>query len=175
MSYRKITRRPGLKCVESSWPKWTKTESGYNDVWFTDEAHFYLNGTICAKNSRFWGRNPPTEVEQQPLHSKKCTAWCALGASGIIGPFWFEDEEGRTASITQANYRDVICKSCREPGQHRESAWLQQDGAPPHTAKLTMVFLRDQFGDRLISKGAEFQWAPHSPDLGVLDFSLWGY
>ena len=117
-----------------------------NDVLFTDEAHFYLNGTISAKNSRFWGRNPPTEVEQQPLHSKKCTAWCALGASGIIGPFWFEDEEGRTASITQANYRDVICKFCREPGQHRESAWLQQDGAPPHTAKLTMLFLRDQFG-----------------------------
>ena len=38
-----------------------------------------------------------------------------------------------------------------------------------------MVFLRDQFGDRLISKGAEFQWAPHSPDLSVLDFFLWGY
>ena len=27
----------------------------------------------------------------------------------------------------------------------------------------------------MISKGAEFQWGPHSPDLSLLDFFLWGY
>ena len=64
-----------------------------NDVWFSDEANFYLNGTVSTKNSRFWGIPPPPELHQQPLHSRKCTAWCALSARGIIGPFWFEDEE----------------------------------------------------------------------------------
>ena len=146
-----------------------------NDVWFFDEAHFYLNGTVSTKNSRFWGITPPPELHQQPLHSRKCTAWCALSARGIIGPFWFEDEEGRAASVTQVNYRDVIGKFCGRLGNNRKRAWLQQDGAPPHTARLTMMFLRDQFGAGLISNGAELQLAPHSPDLSVLDFFLWGY
>ena len=110
----------------------------------------------------------PTEVQEQPLHSKRCTAWCALSAHGIIGSFWFEDEEGGTLTVTQVNYRNILDKFCAALGQYRQDAWLQQDGAPPHTARLTMAYLQDRFGDRLISKGAEFQWVSHSPDFSVL-------
>jgi hypothetical protein len=35
-----------------------------------------------------------------------------------------------------------------------------------------MQFLREFFGDRLISKGL---WSPRSPDLSPADFFLWGY
>ena len=137
--------------------------------------HTYLNGTLSTHNSRCWGSSRPTEVQEQSLHSKRCTAWCAPSAHGIIGPFWFEDEEGGTLTVTQVNYRNILDKFCAALGQYRQDAWLQQDGAPPHTARLTMAYLQDRFGDRLISKGAEFQWAPHSQDLSVLDFFLWGY
>ena len=38
------------------------------------------------------GHTHPPCVAQQPLHSKKFTAWVALSKHGIIGPFFFEDE-----------------------------------------------------------------------------------
>ena len=53
--------------------------------------------------------------------------------------------------------------------------WFQQDGAPPHTANVTMAWLREKFGKRLISRKAEVEWAPHSPDLNPPDFFLWGF
>ena len=48
---------------------------------------------------------------------------------------------------------------------------LQQDGARPHTSGKSMQFLKEFFGDRLISKGL---WPPRSSDLTPLDFFLWG-
>ena len=59
-------------------------------VWFSDEAHFHLNGVVNTQNYRFWGQtNPRLDPVEKPLHSPKVTAWCALSARGIIGPFFF--------------------------------------------------------------------------------------
>ena len=49
-----------------------------------------------------------------------------------------------------------------------------QDVAPPHTARETLQLLQELFGCRVISKGSEKQWAPHSPDLNSLDYWFWG-
>ncbi|KAF0307609.1 hypothetical protein FJT64_021099 [Amphibalanus amphitrite] len=49
-----------------------------------------------------------------------------------------------------------------------------QDVAPPHTARETLQLLQELFGCRVISKGSEKQWAPHSPDLNPLDYWFWG-
>ncbi|KAF0304743.1 Chitotriosidase-1 [Amphibalanus amphitrite] len=49
-----------------------------------------------------------------------------------------------------------------------------QDVAPPHTARKTLQLLQELFGCRVISKGSEKQWVPHSPDLNPLDFWFWG-
>jgi hypothetical protein len=38
-----------------------------------------------------------------------------------------------------------------------------------------MDLLREIFGERIISKNAEFVWPPRSPDLTAPDFFLWGY
>ena len=43
-------------------------------VWFTDEAHFHLNGTVNFQNCRIWDKEVPNEVNKRPLHSDKCTA-----------------------------------------------------------------------------------------------------
>ena len=123
-----------LEMCEKFAAKMDENVEWINDVWFSDEAHFYLNGTISTLNSMCWGSSRPTDVQEQPLHSKRCTAWCALSAHGIIGPFWFEDEEGGTLTVTQVNYRDILDKFCAALGQYRQDAWLQQNGAPPHTA-----------------------------------------
>ena len=35
--------------------------------------------------------------------------------------------------------------------------------------------MSDHFGNRVISRGTDNPWAPHSPDLNPLDFHLWGF
>ena len=56
-----------------------------------------------------------------------------------------------------------------------QQEWFQQDGATPHTAAASCLWLQQRFPDRVISLKEEVQWAPHSPDLSPLDFFLRGY
>ncbi|GFU21311.1 DUF4817 domain-containing protein [Trichonephila clavipes] len=53
--------------------------------------------------------------------------------------------------------------------------WFQQDGATCHTARATIDFLKDTFGDRLISRFGPVNWPPRSCDLTPLDYFLWGH
>ena len=47
----------------------------------------------------------------------------------------------------------------------RDIQCFQQDGAPPHTANITLYWLDHKFSNRLISRKREPEWSPHSPDL----------
>ena len=147
-------------------------------IWFSDEAHFHLDGSVNRQNCRIWGTEPPNVVTTKSLHSRKCTAWCALSSDGIIGPYWFEDNAENAVTVNQENYRHVIKKftAClRGRRFDLKKLWFQQDGTTPHTAVETRKLLSEKSEDRLISLKAFHIWAPHSPDLSPLDFFLWGY
>ena len=57
----------------------------------------------------------------------------------------------------------------------RDSLWWQQDGAPPHFARVIRELLNDNFVEQWIGRGDPVEWTPRSPDLSPLDFFLWGY
>ena len=139
--------------------------------------HFHLEG--FSKNCVFWGTEPPQEVLQRPLHSSKVTAWCAISSKAIIGPYWFEDGDGRTVTVNQENYRTIVRKFyasvTRRRGIDINRQWFMQDGATPHTANATLEPMAQKFGDRVISRRTDNPWAAHSPDLNPCDFFLWGY
>ncbi|GFS71700.1 integrase catalytic domain-containing protein [Trichonephila clavipes] len=120
-------------------------------ILFSDEAHFWLNGYVNKQNCRIWSEANPQVYVETPLHPEKLTVWCALWAGGIIGPYFFKNDEG-----------------------HNE-LWFQQDGATCHTARATIDLLKDTFGDRLISRFGPVNWPPRSCDLTPLDYFLWGY
>ena len=109
----------------------------------------------------------------------KVTVWCALSAKGIIGPFWFQNTDGSTATITTERYVQVLNRFWKElqtrHPQDMTTSWFQQDGAPPHTSHVTLQWLKDHFSGRLISRKTENVWPAHSPDISPLDFYLWGY
>ncbi|GFX72705.1 putative DD41D transposase [Trichonephila clavipes] len=117
-------------------------------ILFSDEAHFWLNGYANIQNCRIWNEANPQVYVETPLHPEKLTVWCALWAGGIIGPYFFKNDEG-----------------CNE-------VWFQQDGA---TARATIDLLKDTFGDRIISRFGPVNWPPRSCDLTPLDYFLWGY
>ncbi|GFU38502.1 putative transposable element [Trichonephila clavipes] len=110
--------------------------------------------------------NPQVYVET-PLHPEKLTVWCALWAAGIIGPYFFKNDEGHNVTVNGDRYRAMITNFFfPELNNHDvQELWFQLDGATCHTARATIDLLKDTFGDRLISRFGPVNWPPRSCDL----------
>ncbi|GFU93140.1 transposable element Tc3 transposase [Trichonephila clavipes] len=146
-------------------------------IFFSDEAHFWLNGYVNKQNCRIWSEANPQLYVETPLHPEKLTVWCALWAGGIIGPYFFKNDEGHNVTVNGDRYRAMITNFfIPELNNHDvQELWFQQDGATCHTARATIDLLKDTFGDRLISRFGPVNWPPRSCDLTPLDYFLWGY
>ncbi|GFT12007.1 integrase catalytic domain-containing protein [Trichonephila clavipes] len=114
---------------------------------------------------------------ETPLHPEKLTVWCALWAGGIIGPYFFKNDEGHNDTVNGDRYRAMITNFfIPELNNHDiRELWFQQDGATYHTARATIDLLKDTFGDRLISRFGPVNWPPRSCDLTPLDYFLLVY
>lgn len=145
-------------------------------VFFSDEAHFHLCGSVNKQNLRYWSENNPQKIHERPLHSERVTVWCALSRLGIIGPHFFE-EDGNVVTVNSNRYANMITEFFEPALQQRafENVWFQQDGATAHTARIVMNILRQMFPGQLISRGGDIVWPARSPDLTPCDFFLWGY
>ncbi|GFW04850.1 uncharacterized protein TNCV_4880851 [Trichonephila clavipes] len=53
-------------------------------IFFSDEAHFWLNGYVNKQNCRIWSEANPQVYVETPLHPEKLTVWCDLWAGGIL-------------------------------------------------------------------------------------------
>ncbi|GFX76416.1 putative DD41D transposase [Trichonephila clavipes] len=146
-------------------------------ILFSDEVHFWLNGYVNKQNCRIWNEANPQVYVETPLHPEKLTVWCALWAGGIIGPYFFKNDEGHNVTVNGDRYRAMITNFfIPELNNHDvQELWFQQDGATCHTARATIDLLKDTFGDRLISRFGPVNWPPRSCDLTPLDYFLWGY
>ncbi|GFV76871.1 putative DD41D transposase [Trichonephila clavipes] len=146
-------------------------------ILFSDEAHFWLNGYVNKQNCRIWSEANPQVYVETPLHPEKLTVWCALWAGGIIGPYFFKNDESDNVTVNGDRYRAMITNFfIPELNNHDvQELWFQQDGATCHTARATIDLLKDTFGDRLISRFGPVNWPPRSCDLTPLDYFLWGY
>ena len=109
------------------------------------------------------------------MHPIKCTLWYGVTSERVRGPYFFEDEEGVTVTVTAHRYQQMIENCLRPAIQDNPEMWFQQDGATAHTARQSVALLRGLFGERLISRFSGFNWPSRSPDLTTPDFFLWGY
>jgi hypothetical protein len=102
-----------------------------------------------------------------PLHDQKTGVWCAITASRIVGPIFFEN------IINSERYVTDILRPFFESIKDEEKTYdcFIQDGATAHTADYSINVLNEVFEDRLISRGL---WPARSPDLNPCDFYLWG-
>ena len=150
-------------------------EDFLRSVWFSDEAHFYLSGTVNSRNYVHWVSERPDEVIESNLYVTKATSWVALSAQGVIGPFLFCNEDGAMETVAVDRYMNVLTRFWRALGRFcgheaRGQQWFMQDGAAPHTARPVLTWLTDHFEGRVISRFTEKTWSSHSPDLNPLDF-----
>ncbi|GFX97228.1 transposable element Tc1 transposase [Trichonephila clavipes] len=154
-----IESMPRRISASESFVEWAQNEIAvvpdfHKRILFSDEAHyFWLNGYVNKQNCRIWSEANPQVYVETPLPPEKLTVWCALWAGGIIGPYFFKNDDGHNVTVNGDRYRAMITNFfIPELNNHDvQELWFQQDGATCHTARATIDLLKDTFGDRLIS------------------------
>ena len=63
--------------------KMEENEDWIDKVWFSDDAHFHLDGCINSKNTIFWELHHQRNYCNDLCTSLKVTAWCAINLTII--------------------------------------------------------------------------------------------
>lgn len=147
-----------------------------SNIVFSDEATFYLNGSVHRHNCRYWSRNNPHWM--LPLHTQrpqKINVWLGMIGHHFIGPFFIE------GNLTSVIYLDLLqtqivpAIAAIFPGDDlpvADGVWFQQDGAPPHYGVDVRQYLSEVFPGRWIGRRGSIEWPARSPDLTPLDFFM---
>ncbi|UYV67957.1 hypothetical protein LAZ67_5002621 [Cordylochernes scorpioides] len=142
-----------------------------SDLW-ADEAHFSLNREVNTQISRVSATENPWISTEMPLHQPIVIVWCGFTSSFIIGPFFFEENNGRTFKTIYITGVQLLREKDR---QALGEITFKQYGGPPHISCGAKQLLKDTFSkDRVICRHFIHQWPPRSPDLTPCDFWLWG-
>ncbi|GFS96710.1 uncharacterized protein TNCV_4754141 [Trichonephila clavipes] len=125
----------GSKKFKLGFVEWAQNEIAvvpdfHKRILFSDEAHFWLNGYVNKQNCRIWSEANPQVYVKTPLYPEKLTVWCALWAGGIIGPYFFKNDEGHNVTVNGDRYRAMITNFfIPELNNHDvQELWFQQDG-----------------------------------------------
>ena len=73
--------------------------------WENYDITFY---DVNKQNCRIWGTENPYAYIENPMHPKRVTVCCEFWSRGIIGPFFFENEQGKTATVSGDRYRAMF-------------------------------------------------------------------
>ena len=163
----------------SNWAlaKLEENEKFHRKIIFSDEAHFWLNVFVNKQNMRYWSATNPNVLLDTPLHLQKVTVWCGFHAEGVIGPYFFVDENDRHVTVNGERYRamleDYLWPELDE--FNINDMLFQQYGATSHTTCVTIDLLTGKFGERVISRNGPVERPPRSCDLTLLDFILWSH
>ncbi|GFX50526.1 hypothetical protein TNCV_614551 [Trichonephila clavipes] len=114
-------------------------------ILFSDEAHFWLNGYINKQNCRIWSEANPQVYVETPLHPEKLTVWCALWAGGIIGPYFFKNDEGHNVTVNGDRYRAMITNFFIPELNNQMS---RSCGSNKTTQHVTQLVSHDRFIER---------------------------
>ena len=156
-------------------------------LFFSDEKTFSVDPYRNRQNDRWIRLGGPDSAVSAEVQSgdryhtttKHPAAAMFLGvvaSTGEVGPkIWFPQGYRLNADQYIKVLKSKILPWMRsvavEHGPRGQPAkfCFQQDGAPAHTAKKTVKFLKDQ--------GIEFwtpvMWPPSSPDMAPLDYGVW--
>ena len=131
----------------SNWAltKLEENEEFHRKIIFSDEAYFCLNGFVNKQNMRYWSATNSNVLFETPLHPQKVIVWCGFHAGGVIGPYFFVDENNRHVTVNGERYRamleDYLWPELDELDIN--DMWFQQDGATSRKARVTIDLLKD--------------------------------
>ena len=74
---------------------------------FSNEAPFDL-GYVNKQDCHIWDTENPHAYIEKPTHPKRVTVCCGFWSRGIIGPFFFENEQGKAVTVIGDHYRAML-------------------------------------------------------------------
>lgn len=121
---------------------------------------------------RYWSDvNPHFNVDVTSAHPQKVMVWAGIIGTHLIGPYFFD------AYVNGQNYLDMlqefVLPELQNIGINPANVIFQHDGAGPHRDLNVIQFILETF-EGLIGSGGFLEWPARSPDITMLDFSLWG-
>ena len=101
----------------------------YHKILFTEQAHFWLNGYVNKQNCHIWSETNPRQYLETALNPLKWTVRCGVQANGIIGPYFFRNEEGAAVTVNGVRYRHILNTFFFPKMQELniDISWFQQD------------------------------------------------
>ena len=79
-----------------------------NKIFFSNKAHFVLDGYLNKQNCRICGPENSYLIEERPLHPEQFTVWCALLSEVVIEPYFFETNGRTTVTVNSERYGHMI-------------------------------------------------------------------
>lgn len=140
-------------------------------ILWTDEACFKLNGHVNRHNAVYWSDTNPHITIAQELNLPGVNVWAGISSQGLFGPYFFN------GTVTGESYfnllNDTLWPVLSTRNDLNDLMW-QQDGAPPHYYLPVRQWLDNHFPNKWIGLRGPVEWQPHSLDLTLPDFFLWG-
>ena len=75
---------------------------------FSEEADFDLGGYVNKQNCCIRGTVNAHAYIEKPTHPKRFIVWCGFWSRGIIGPFFFENEQGEAVTANDDRCRAML-------------------------------------------------------------------
>ena len=98
--YAWTTLRSGPTIVLQKMPILTKKISSFH--------HFEFSGYLFKRNCRSRSTENSHAYIEKATHPKRVTVWCGFCSRGIIGPFFFENEQGEAVTVNDDRYRTIL-------------------------------------------------------------------
>ena len=161
----------------------------WKNIWFSDESCFSISAPLNRQNERIYREvglktDIPADDLIVQIDKQQQTIMCYAAVSwhGKTGLRFIEGVAGnqenipvsrkKKKTVNQQVYTEEMCPlmfSDINAIMNNDTWTWMQDGAKAHTAKSTVEWLRRNTHDFIEPQ----QWPSKSPDLNVLDYSLW--
>lgn len=164
-------------------------DESWKSVWFSDESKISISPTLNTQNERVYRAvEVKTEIDEKDLlieverNAPSVMCYAAVSWYGKTDLRFIEGEadgqeniivsKRKKKTINQKVYREEMCplmfNDINDVMIGLPWTW-QQDGAKPHTARETVVWLRRHTPDFI----EPTHWPSKSPDLNVMDYCIW--
>ena len=127
---------------------------GKKKIIFSDVAHFDFGGYVNKQNCPIWGTENPHANTEKLTHPKQVPFWCGFWSRGIIGSFFFDNEQVEVVTVNGDRYRAMFNEFLFTNIKEEDicNIWFNR----------TFDVLRPVFEDRISSRRADVVWSPRS-------------